>query len=265
MVYVNGYNSNIPVKNVYLKVIKLMKNAINKALIALTACLFISPVFAENTELETARKNIAKQFKTVNPKNISLSPIPGLYQVAMPPRFFYVSANGQYVVDGDLIDMKTKQNITQNPRNKSLSAAINAMGEDSMIVFGKDTLKHTVTVFTDIDCTYCRKLHNEVKNYNNLGIRIRYMAYPRAGIGSGAFNKAEAVWCSKDKAKAMTQAKNGVNVKSEKCNSPVAQHYALGNMIGIRGTPALVLEDGTVVPGYIPAKRLSEALDKSKK
>ena len=139
------------------------------------------------------------------------------------------------------------------------------MGEDSMIIFGKDTLKHTVTVFTDIDCGYCRKLHNEIKKYNKLGIRIRYMFYPRAGIGSDSFKKAEAVWCSKDRAKALTQAKNGIKVTSKKCDNLVAQHYAMGNLIGIRGTPALVLEDGSVVPGYIPAARLSAGLNQMKK
>ena len=239
-----------------------MKNAVIKVFVVMLAVVFITPAFAENSGLEIARKNISKLFSGVNPKDIFPSPITGLYQVVIPPRLFYASADGRYVVDGDLIDMKTKQNISQGLRNKALSTAINAMGEDSMIVFGKDTLKHTVTVFTDIDCTYCRKLHNEVKSYNDQGIRIRYMAYPRAGIGSVAFNKAEAVWCSKDKQKAMTQAKSGTNVKSKTCKSPVAQHYALGNMIGIRGTPALILENGTVVPGYIPAKRLSEALNK---
>ena len=242
-----------------------MKKVISKVLIVFTAFLFITPVFAENADLETARKNIAKQFTSVNPENIFPSPVPGLYQVIMPPRFFYASLDGRFIVDGDLIDMTTQQNISQGPRNKSLSAAINAMGEDSMISFGKDTLKHTVTVFTDIDCTYCRKLHNEVKQYNEQGIRIRYLAYPRAGIGSGSFKKAEAVWCSKDRAKAMTQSKNGANVKSDKCKNPVAKHYTLGQMIGIRGTPALVLEDGTIVPGYIPAARLGEALNKAKK
>ncbi len=242
-----------------------MKNVRNKVLLVITACLFITPIYAADKELEIARKNIAKQFNGVNPKNIFHSPVPGLYQVAMPPRFYYVSADGRYVVDGDLIDMRTKENVSQEPRNKSVSAAINAMGEDSMIVFGKDTLKHTVTVFTDIDCGYCRKLHKEVNKYNELGIRIRYMAYPRAGIGSGSFKKAEAVWCSKDKKAAMTKAKNGEELKVDKCNNPVAQHYALGNMIGIQGTPALVLEDGTVVPGYIPAARLSEALNKAVK
>ena len=241
-----------------------MKNALKKVLVVFIVSVFIAPAFAEDANLEIARKNITKQFSSVNPNNIFPSPVSGLYQVLMPPRFFYASIDGRYVVDGDLIDMTTKQNISQDPRNKSVSAAINAMGEDSMIIFGSDTLKHTVTVFTDIDCGYCRKLHNEVKKYNKLGIRVRYMAFPRAGIDSGAFKKADAVWCSKDRAKAMTQAKNGGTVKSEKCDSPVAQHYALGNMIGIRGTPAIVLEDGTVVPGYIPAARLGEALNKVK-
>lgn len=242
-----------------------MKNAINKVLIGFTACILFTPVFAGDSNLESARKNISKQFNGVNPKDITKSPVPGLYQVSMPPRFFYASADGRYVVDGDLIDMVTKKSVSEGPRNKAVSSAISAMGEDSMIIFGKSTLKHTVTVFTDIDCGYCRKLHNEVKNYNKLGIRIRYMAYPRAGIGSGSFKKAEAVWCSKDRKKAMTEAKSGVKINNKKCNNPVAQHYALGNMIGIRGTPALILSDGTIVPGYIPAARLSEALNKVKK
>jgi thiol:disulfide interchange protein DsbC len=241
-----------------------MKNVISKVLVVLTASLFINPVFADDS-LEQVRKNISKKFTDVDPQNITKSPIPGLYQVSMPPRFFYASADGRYIVDGDLIDMVKNKNISKVLRNKSLAASIDAMGEDSMIIFGKDTLKHTVTVFTDIDCSYCRKLHSEIKKYNDLGIRIRYLSYPRAGVGSDSFKKAEAVWCSKAKVKALTRAKNGENIKSEKCNNPVAQHYALGNMIGIRGTPALVLDDGTVIPGYIPAARLAEGLNKSKK
>jgi len=153
-----------------------MKNVISKVLVVLTASLFINPVFAGDS-LEQARKNISKQFTDVDPQNITKSPIPGLYQVSLPPRFFYASVDGRYIVDGDLIDMIKNQNISKVLRKKSLSASIDAMGEDSMIVFGKDTLKHTVTVFTDIDCTYCRKLHAEVKKYNNLDIRIRYLSY----------------------------------------------------------------------------------------
>lgn len=239
-----------------------MNKVLVKFFVVFVAALFVAPAFAEDVKLEEARNNIVKHFKGVNPNNIFSSPISGLYQVFMPPRFFYASVDGRYIVDGDLIDVATKQNISQQPRNKSVSSAITAMGEDSMIIFGKDNLKHTITVFTDIDCGYCRKLHHEIKEYNKAGIRVRYLAYPRAGVGSSSYKKADAVWCSKDKAKAMTQAKNGNEVKAEKCDSPVASHYALGEMIGIRGTPAIVLEDGTVVPGYIPASRLSAGLNK---
>jgi thiol:disulfide interchange protein DsbC len=242
-----------------------MKNVLSKVLVVFTLCLFFNPVFAQDSGLENARKNISKQFGGLNPENITRSPVAGLYQVSMPPRFFYASEDGRYIVDGDLIDMKMKQNISNGLRNQSIAVAINAMGEDSMIIFGDAKLKHTVTVFTDIDCGYCRKLHNEVKKYNKLGIRVRYMAYPRAGIGSPSFKKADDVWCSEDRAAALTKAKNGLKVNSKQCKSPVAQHYALGNMIGIKGTPAIVLEDGTIIPGYIPASRLAEALSKAKK
>ena len=242
-----------------------MKNVLNMVLAAVAIGLSVSPVYAEDKELELAKKNIVKNFKGVNPQNIFHSPIPGLYEVSSPPRFFYVSADGRYVLDGDLIEKSTKKNISKGPRNKSVAAAMNAMDEDSMIIFGDKSLKHTVTVFTDIDCVYCRKLHNEMKKYNDLGIRIRYMAYPRAGIGSPSFKKIEDVWCSKDRKKAMTRAKNGQPVKSIKCNSPVKTHLSLVYMMDINGTPALILENGQIVPGYIPAARLAEALNRMKK
>ena len=238
-----------------------MKNITRKMALFFATCFFITPVLAQNGELETARKNITQHFEGVSAKDIFPSPIPGLYQVSMPPRFFYASADGRYFVKGDLIDLVSQQNVSLAPRKKSVSTAIEALGEESMIVFGKDTLKHTITVFTDIDCGYCRKLHNEIKKYNEHGIRVRYLAYPRAGEGSGAYKKAEAVWCSKDKTAAMTTSKSGGNVKAKKCDNPVAKHYKLGEDIGIRGTPAIVLSDGTVVPGYIPAKRLSDGLN----
>lgn len=242
-----------------------MKNTLNMVLALVTITLSISPVYAEENDLDAAKKNITDNFKGINPKNIFRSPIPGLYEVAKPPSFFYVSADGRYVVDGDLIEKNTKKNISQAPRNKSVAAAMKAMDEDSMIIFGDKSLKHTVTVFTDIDCVYCRKLHHEIKKYNDLGIRIRYMAYPRAGIDSPSFKKIEDVWCNKDRKKAMTQAKNGQPVNSIKCKSPVTTHLSLVYMMAISGTPALILESGKIVPGYIPATRLAAILNQMKK
>ncbi|MCK5724484.1 MAG: DsbC family protein [Gammaproteobacteria bacterium] len=237
-----------------------MKNALNKVFIVVAICLFITPVLAENSELETARKNISKQFEGVNPKNITKSPVPGLYQVFMPPRFFYASADGRYIIDGDLVDAKTKQSISQVPRDKSVAAAINAMGEDSMIIFGKDTLKHTVTVFTDIDCGYCRKLHSEMDKYMAEGITIQYLFYPRAGKGSDSYKKAVSVWCADDRNAALTKAKNGAATESKTCDNPIDEHMQLGIDFEARGTPMIITEKGNILPGYVPADRLAKAL-----
>lgn len=212
-------------------------------------------------DLDKARKTIMSQFNGIKAENIQPSAIKGLYRVTLPPRVFYVSADGRYVVDGDVIDLSNRQNITREYRRKSLLGAIDAMGEDSMIVFSPKHPKHTVTVFTDIDCAYCRKLHNSIDEYNKLGIKIRYMAYPRAGIGSESYNKAVSTWCADDRKKALTRAKNDLPIESKTCDNPVAEEYQLGNMIGISGTPALVLESGRVIPGYVPPKQLAAILD----
>lgn len=241
-----------------------MKNLVSQlvAFVVITGVLSV-PVSAASPALEKARINIAKLFEDVNPNDILDSPIPGVYQVSIPPRVYYASADGRYVINGDLYDAVANKNLSQGVRNQSTVETINAINEDSMIIFGKKSSKHTVTVFTDIDCGYCRKLHHEVKKYNDLGIRVRYMAYPRAGIGSSAFKKAEAVWCSKDRAKAMTDAKNGVVVSSENCANPVREQFELGNALGIRGTPAIILENGELIPGYAPAAQLLQTINKS--
>lgn len=239
-----------------------MKNVTTKVLSIIAMTILSSTIFAAEVSLEKARENITKQFDGLNPENISKSPVSGMYQILMPPRIFYASADGRYIFNGDLIDMVDQVNVSQGVRNSSVASSVKDVGEDSMIVFGNSSLKHTVTVFTDIDCGYCRKLHDEIKKYNEAGIRVRYMAYPRAGIGSSAFKKAEAVWCSKDKAQAMTNSKNGLSVQAEKCKNPVAKHYALGESIGIRGTPAIILENGRIIPGYVPAKGLTAELNR---
>ena len=130
-----------------------------------------------------------------------------------------------------------------------------------MIIYEPKKTEHTLTVFTDIDCGYCRKLHQQIAEYNALGIRIRYMAFPRAGIDSESYNKTVDVWCAKDRKQALTDAKNGKEVTSESCNSPIQAQYELGRRLGVTGTPALFLESGEMLPGYVPPKRLKEILD----
>jgi len=201
----------------------------------------------------------------VVPDSVAATPVPGLYEVMLGPRLIYVSEDGNYLVQGSLFDLQTRKNITE-PRLKQAKAnAINAVSKDSLLVFSPPegtAVKHKVYVFTDIDCGFCRKLHREMAAYNAAGIEISYLFYPRAGIGSESYKKAAQVWCSKDRHAAMDDAKAGKDLAVDPgCANPVEAHYNLGSLLGVSGTPALVLEDGEVVPGYVPADKLSKALD----
>ena len=231
----------------------------------LVACLSFSTVMAADSGLKQAKESITARFQGLPADNISSSPINGLYVVSMPPRLFYISADAKYVIDGDMINIALNENMTQPLRSKVRMDAVNNLGDDSMIIFSPEKVKHTITVFTDIDCGYCRKLHSAMDEYNKLGIEVRYLAYPRAGVGSESYNKAVSVWCAKDRKEAMNQAKNNQSVESKTCDSPVAGHFKLGTMRGVRGPPALVLANGQIVPGYVPPDRLSAMLDNAMK
>lgn len=208
---------------------------------------------------------LAKQMPDLKVTEVNKTPLKGIYEVVMPPQIFYVSADANYVVSGNIINAKTGENLTLPQRDKVRAQAVDMLGEDSMIVFAPKKTKHTVTVFTDIDCGYCRKLHKEIEAYNKLGIKVRYTAYPRAGIGSDSYKKAVSVWCAKDRKKAMTKAKNGQTIADKDCKSPILAHYKMGEKLGIQGTPAIVLESGQIVPGYVPAERLFNGLEQQKK
>ena len=237
-----------------------------KLLMAATlAYMSFSAVMAADTGLKQAKESIIARFEGLPAENISSSPINGLYVVSMPPRLFYVSADAKYVIDGDMINIALNENVTQPLRSKVRMDAINSLGKDSMIIFEPEKVKHTITVFTDIDCGYCRKLHNAMAEYNKLGIEVRYLAYPRAGLKSESYNKAVSVWCAKDQKDAMTRAKNNQPVDSKPCDAPVASHFKLATMMGVRGTPALVMADGQIIPGYVPPDRLLAILDKGTK
>lgn len=212
-------------------------------------------------ELDEARKAIMDRFEEVKAENIQPSSIKGLYRVTVPPQVYYMSADARFLIKGSVIDLQERRNLTQEFRHQALLTAVNEVPEESMIIFAPKKPEHTVTVFTDIDCVYCRKLHEHIREYNEEGIAIRYLAYPRAGIKSPSYFKAVSVWCADDRKKAITDAKQGKAIPNQSCDNPVADHYALGQRLGVSGTPALVLESGEIVPGYIPPKRLAAALN----
>lgn len=208
---------------------------------------------------------LAKQMPDLKVTEINKTPIEGVYEVIMPPQILYVSHDAKYVVSGNIINAETGQNLTLPQRDKVRAEAVEMRGEKSMIVFAPKEVKHTITVFTDIDCPYCVKLHKEIGQYNKLGIKVRYMAFPRAGIGSESYKKAVSVWCADDPKAAMTKAKNGQSIPEKNCKNPVADQYQLGGQLGVQGTPAILLENGQLIPGYVPADRLFKGLEAQQK
>ncbi|MFO7603163.1 MAG: DsbC family protein [Gammaproteobacteria bacterium] len=210
------------------------------------------------------REALSKKFPQAQISRVEPTVLTDIYEVEMPPHIFYISKDAKYILNGDLIDLPGDRNITQEKHARIRLDSINQLGEDSMIVFAPKETKYTISVFTDIDCGYCRKLHNEMAKYNALGIKVRYLAYPRSGPGTDSFKKAENVWCAKDRKQAMTDAKNGKSVDAKACDNPVTAHFMAGTKAGVTGTPAIFLENGQMLPGYFPAERLIQVLQQIK-
>ena len=190
------------------------------------------------------------------------SPIPGIYEFSEGADVSYLTADGKYFLDGNVYDMRTRENLTEELRNKARLAMINAVPESQMLIFSPKNPQYTITVFTDVDCQYCRKLHSQMAELNKLGVRVRYMFYPRSGPNTESWRKAEAVWCSADRNEALTRAKAGGPLDLTKsCGpTPVAREYALGQSIGVRGTPAIVTDSGDYINGYMAPRDLVEEI-----
>ncbi len=210
------------------------------------------------------RQALARVLPGVQPDHIVASPVAGLYEVSYGPRLFYVSADGRFLVEGSIFDLQTRKDLTAPRQRAARAQALNKLGKDREIVFAPAkpaTKAHTVTVFTDVDCPYCRLLHSKMKEYNALGIEVRYLLFPRAPQGTPSYQRAETVWCSKDRAAALTRAKSGESMPPKRCDNPLQKNVVLGHMMGVTGTPTIVTSNGTVIPGYVPPKELLRDLD----
>ena len=192
--------------------------------------------------------------------SITETVLPNMYEVSIDGQVVYVSADGKYLLQGSIFDIANKVDLTEASRSKSRKEVL-AQIKDGYIVFAPANPKYSITVFTDIDCTYCRKLHGEIQAYNDAGIEVKYLFFPRAGLDSPSFAKAEAVWCAADQHKAMTDAKAGVDVPAQQCTNPIAEQYALGLRAGVSGTPAIFTAEGVQLGGYVPAEQLRQRLD----
>ncbi|MBM2854108.1 MAG: thiol:disulfide interchange protein DsbC [Steroidobacteraceae bacterium] len=230
------------------------------SLVAFALLLAAPSAMTETAPKADVRAEIARRLD-VKPEEIQPSPIPGLYEVRSGSDVGYVSVDGRFYVNGDIFDMKTRDNLTETARQQGRIDLLAKVTDADAIVFTpQGSVRHTLTVFTDIDCPYCRRMHQEIAELNRLGIRVRYLMFPRSGPDTDSWHKAEAVWCSADRRDALTRAKRGEVVKAPKCKSSIAEQYALGHEMGIRGTPAIITDKGEYVDHYMPAAQLSEYL-----
>ena len=188
------------------------------------------------------------------------SPVPGLLQVETDKGLFYTSQDAKYLLQARVF------NLDEGMRNETESALTDmrlsglADFKNSTIEYKATKEKYVVNVFTDITCGYCRKLHNQMEEYNDLGITIRYLAFPRSGLGGQSYQDMVSVWCADDPQKALTEAKNGAGVPSHVCSSKVTEQYNFGQSVGVSGTPNIILPDGSMIPGYQPPEQLLQAL-----
>ncbi len=194
--------------------------------------------------------------------SIAPSPMPSIYQVELKGgRQLYASADGHYILQGYLYQYQNGQavNLTEQAQETAVIREIRAIPEKDMVVFAPPEPKTEITIFTDTDCPYCQKLHAEVAELNRRGVTVRYLAFPRQGLSSHGARVLQSVWCARDRQAAMNLAKTQEEVPAARCDSPVARQYALGQQIGIQGTPAIILANGQIIPGYQPARILAAA------
>ena len=236
-----------------------MKIFLRAALGALCVMLLSHSVQAED-DTEKLKQSLQKRLSEIAITDLKPAPIPGLYEMVFGTRVAYVSADGRYMLMGDLIDLDGRRNLTATRRGGLVLKSIDALGEANMIVLGPSKPKRTLTVFTDVDCPYCSRLHQEVPKLTQAGVKVRYLLYPRAGKGSETYNRSIAVWCAKDRVKAIGIAKSGGKLEMKTCANPVDEHVRLGHEVGVEGTPTIVMDDGRVLPGYAPAAELLAAL-----
>lgn len=223
--------------------------------------LTLCTLLALGTQNVFANESMLKQkLSQLGATNIQISdsPLPNFKTAVTDQGILQISENGQFILQGDLYEVTNKgvTNITNKPLLKELNQL-----EGEMIIYSAKNPKHVVTVFTDISCHYCQKLHNEIKEYNDLGITIRYLAYPRNGLNSQIAKQMEAVWTAEDRQFSLTNAKQGTPPKEGKTAKLIKKHYELGGKFGVRGTPSMVTESGEFIGGYLPPKELLKALN----
>ncbi|AGH80403.1 thiol:disulfide interchange protein DsbC [Psychromonas sp. CNPT3] len=234
-----------------------------RLLVSLSLLLVSTFSFAESKVDAQSVASISKKMQQISLQVTSIkeSKVEGLYEVLTNSGIYYVSKNAQYLIYGSIYDIDNNmKNITESSLASLRQNKLKAFSND-MITYKAANEKHVITVFTDTSCAYCQKLHSEIADYNKLGITVRYLAFPRAGLNSSEYNIMTSIWCASDPKSAMDKAMKRQSLDPKQCANTIKEQYELGLFFGVRGTPAIVLEDGSLKPGYLPATKLLQQLE----
>jgi thiol:disulfide interchange protein DsbC len=234
-------------------------NKITRIIMLMVCAIVYNSAVADEAAMKKTLNSFMPQAKV---DSIKPSELPGLYEATIGANLFYISEDGKYLMQGQLYDTEAKKNLTEAKLAGVRKSALDKVGPEKMIIFKPETSKYMVSVFTDIDCGYCRKLHSEMDQYLAQGITVRYLFFPRAGKGSDSYKKAISVWCATDRNKALTAAKKNEGLEAKSCDNPIDEHMQLGEDFGMSGTPMIVTGKGNVLPGYVPASQLVGILSK---
>jgi len=235
----------------------------------ISSLLITSAVFAVvNVNAKEPTSEIVAGVKSLAPtavvSSMDSTPIDGVSEIVIETgrggEVYYISSDGKYLLNGNMIDTTSREDLTENKKSGIRKELISKFTKQQRINFYPDEIKYHITVYTDIDCGYCRKLHNEMAQYNELGIGISYLFFPRSGINTPSYDKAVTVWCADDQQEALTNAKAGAKMETKKCDNPIKDHYMAGQAAGVNGTPAIVLDSGKMLPGYLPPQQLLDRL-----
>ena len=215
----------------------------------------VEQVVSSPGDMSLVKEGLARAF-TTQPDSLSDAPVAGFYEALYGSEIFYISSDAKHLLRGEIYELETLDNLTEQRRAGGRLKVMDMIPESSMIVYKAQNEKPRLTVFTDIDCVYCRKLHQDIAQINALGITVRYLAYPRAGLNSPSYDKVVSVWCAADRNTSMDNAKGSGKIEPLKCDAPVSMHMQLAEQLGISSTPSLLLDDGQLQPGYAPPPQL---------
>ena len=227
---------------------------------SLTLIFFVTSAIANDALKKEFQKSLSRLSSDFEISDVKETPIKGIYQVTIGPDVIYMSRDGNYVLKGEILDIGNRRNLTEDFRAQTRINLLNTISDSEYIEFSSTKTKNYIYVFTDVDCGYCRKLHRDVPELNSMGIAVRYLAYPRAGVDSIIGEEMRNVWCAENRQKALTTSKNRQPIEVKICDAPIARHHALGRELGVTGTPAIFLENGRKLPGYIPPDELYEQI-----